>query len=55
MAARCPASVTNGEDPAKDTVAPAGMDTDPAVWAPPRPHQSSPSLVAAVTTGWASI
>jgi len=31
------------------------MDTDPEVWAPSNAHQSSPSLVAAVTTGCPSI
>ncbi len=47
--------MTNGEVPAKDTVAPPGIDTDPDVCAPSMPHQSSPSLVAAVTTGRASM
>ena len=51
VAARWPGSVTNGDAPAKDTVAPAGMGTDPDVWPPSKVHQSSPSLVAAVTTG----
>ncbi len=51
VAARWPGKVTSGDPPAKDTVAPAGIGTDPAVCSPSSAHQSSPSLVAAVTTG----
>jgi len=50
VAARCPGTLTNGDAPAKDTDAPAGMDTEPTVWSPSMPHQSSPSLVRAATT-----
>ena len=55
VAARCPGSLTNGESPAKDTDAPLGIATDPAVCSPSSAHQCTVLLAVTATTGCPSM